>query len=322
MQLNPSAPLPKPSPTQHLMRVIAAALNPVDHKPVESLPLVKRLAAPGAATPGLDFAGVVVKPAEGSTVQTGDVVFGIAGPGTPFAGGALSEYAVSGEGNCVVVPAGLDAVDAAAVGVAGLTAYQSILPHVQAGEKVFINGGSGGTGCFGIQIAKARGCYVATSCSGRNVELCRSLGADEVVDYTKGKVWMQLKKNGVLFDHVVDNVGNDAELYFKCHEYTKPTALYVMVGGSPSLGMFFGALDKKLRPALLGGGRRKYTGFFPHPAASDLTQIGAWMKEGKVKAVIDERFRFEEAPKAFERLKTGRARGKVVVDVTKASEIV
>lgn len=140
MQLNPSAPLPKPSPTQHLMRVIAAALNPVDHKPVESLPLVKRLAAPGAATPGLDFAGVVVKPAEGSTVQTGDVVFGIAGPGTPFAGGALSEYAVSGEGNCVVVPAGLDAVDAAAVGVAGLTAYQSILPHVQAGERCSLMG--------------------------------------------------------------------------------------------------------------------------------------------------------------------------------------
>lgn len=317
MKLNISAPLPKPSTTQHLIRVIAAALNPVDYKPVEGIPLVKLLAAPGAATPGLDFAGVVVKPANGSKLRVGDVVFGVAGPGTPFAGGALSEHALSVEGNCVVVPEDVEPVDAATVGVAGLTAYQSIVPHVKEGDKVFINGGSGGTGCFGIQIAKARGCYVATSCSGRNVELCRSLGADEVVDYTKGKVWEQLKKTGVLFDHVIDNVGDDLELYFRCHEFTKPAALFVMVGGSPSFSMILGTLERKFRPGVLGGGRRKYTGFYPHPEASDLTQIGTWMQAGKVKAVIDQRFKFEEAPKAFERLKKGRARGKIVVDIGK-----
>jgi len=147
------------------------------------------------------------------------------------------------------------------------------------------------------------------------VELCRNLGADEVIDYTKGKVWKQLKETGVLFDHVIDNIGTDSELYFKAHEYTKPVALFVMVGHTPSLGAMLGSMDMKWRPGMLGGGRRKYTGFFAQPSVDDLSQIGSWMKEGKVKAVIDERFKFEDAPKAFEKLKTGRARGKVVVDV-------
>lgn len=314
MKLN-RVPLPSTKPHQHLVQIIAAALNPVDHKPVEGLPLVKRLATPHAATPGLDFAGVIVKPAQGSNLRTGELVFGVAGPGTPFAGGALSEYAVSGEANCVILPGGIDPVDAATVGVAGITAYQSIIPHVTKGSKVFINGGSGGTGCFGIQIAKARGCYVATTCSSRNVELCQSLGADMVVDYTKGKVWEQLKSSGVVFDHVVDNIGTDSALYFKCHEFTRPEALFVMVGGSPGFGMITGALSKKYWPGALGGGKRKYTGFFPHPEKADLRQIGMWMKEEKVKAVIDQKFPFEQAPDAFTRLKTGRARGKVVVDV-------
>jgi NADPH:quinone reductase-like Zn-dependent oxidoreductase len=319
MKINRAAPVPSPKPHQHLVQVIAAALNPVDYKPVEGLPLVKRLATPHAATPGLDFAGVVVKPAQGSNVKKGEIVFGVAGPGTPFAGGALSEYAISGEANCVPMPGGVDPVDAATVGVAGLTAYQSIIPHVKKGDKVFINGGSGGTGCFGIQIAKAHGCYVATTCSSKNVELCQSLGADSVIDYTKGKVWQQLKKTGLLFDHVIDNIGNDSELYFECHNFTRPGALFVMVGGSPGFGMIFGGLSKKYWPGVIGGGKRKYTGFFPHPENADLRQIGTWMKEGKVKAIVDQKFAFEQAPDAFTRLKTGRARGKIVVDVASES---
>lgn len=97
-------------------------------------------------------------------------------------------------------------------GVAGLTAYQSIVPRVKQGDRVFINGGSGGVGCFGIQLAKVVGCHVTTSCSERNVELCRRLGADGVVDYTKVSVADALKEKGWKFDHVVDNVGTNEEL--------------------------------------------------------------------------------------------------------------
>lgn len=328
MHLNPTAPLPSPKPTQHLIRVLACALNPVDYKPVEALPFVKRFLTPHAATPGLDFAGVVVRvsetagsDSEGKTareIKEGDIVFGVAGTGTPFAGGALSEYAVSKAGNCVLVPEGVDPVDTATIGVAGLTAYQSIVPFVKRGSRVFINGGSGGTGCFGVQIAKAVGCHVVATCSGGNVALLKGLGCDEVVDYTdmkEGKVWERLKKMGGGFDHVVDNVSGDGELYFRGHEYMKEEAVFVIVGGTPSLGLFLAGLERKFRPGFLGGGRRKYVGFFPHPEPAHLTQIADWIREGKVKAVVDQRFGFEQAVEAIVRLKTGRAKGKIVVDV-------
>ena len=213
------------------------------------------------------------------------------------------------------IPEGVEPVHAATVGVAGITAYQSIVPHVKKGESIFINGGSGGTGVFGIQIAKAVGCHVTTSCSTANVELCKSLGAEEVVDYKKGNVVEALKKNGVKFDHIVDNVGTDPDLYWRCHEFTKPGALYVMVGGAPTWSGLSNGLKRKLIPGIFGGGKRKFTGFFPSPKIEDLEQVGVWMKEGKVRAVIDSKFKFEEAPKAFERLKTGRTRGKIVVEV-------
>lgn len=242
-------------------------------------------------------------------------MFGVSGS-SPLAGGGLSEFALCGKDAVVALPKGVSVVDASTIAVAGLTAYQTIVPRVKKGDKVFINGGSGGTGVFGIQIAKAVGCHVTTSCSTPNVELCKSLGADVVVDYKKGNVVEALKASGVKFDHVVDNVGgNDLELYWKCHEYTKPGVVYIAVGGEPSLGHALERTKIKIIPSFLGGGKRKMEGFFATTVAKDLEQIGAWMTEGKVRAVIDSRFKFEEAPKAFERLKTGRARGKIVIDV-------
>ena len=218
-------------------------------------------------------------------------------------------------GTTLAVPDGVNPLDAASIGVAGVTAYQSIVPHVKKGDSVFINGGSGGCGVFGIQIAKAVGCYVATSCSTANVELCRSLGADEVVDYKKGSVVEALKASGVKFDHVVDNVGATMELYWHSHEFTKPEAQYIMVGGGPGVGSTTERFKAKTLPSFLGGGKRNYSGFWPEAKLEDLGQIGTWMKEGKVKAVIDENFPFEDAQKAFSKLKTGRVRGKIVVDV-------
>lgn len=317
LKINPSAPLPKPNPDQHLVQVIATALNPVDYKPAE-IPLVGRLIVHKPATPCIDFAGCIVTPATGSPFKRGQLVFGAAGT-SPLAGGALSELTLTKKENTVALPDGVDPIDAATIGVAGLTAYQSIVPNVKKGDYIFINGGSGGTGVFGIQIAKAVGCHVTTTCSTANVELCKSLGAEEVVDYRKQSVVKALKASGRKFDHVVDNVGSDFRLYYRCHEYTKPGAVYVMVGGTPSLGFAVDMLKVKLWPDFLGGGKRKFSGFFPKPKHEDLEQIGTWMMEGKVKPIIDQKFPFEQAPKAFEKSKTGRAKGKIVVDVASES---
>jgi NADPH:quinone reductase-like Zn-dependent oxidoreductase len=147
------------------------------------------------------------------------------------------------------------------------------------------------------------------------VELCRNLGADEVIDYKKGRVVEALKASQIKFDHVVDNVGTIMELYWHCQEFTKPEAGYVMVGSGPGIGSAIERFKAKSLPAFLGGGKRSYSGFWPQAKIEDLKQIGTWMKEGKVKAVIDEKFPFEEAPNAFVKLKTGRTRGKIVVNV-------
>ena len=313
LKINPSAPLPKPKPDQHLVQIIAAALNPVDYKPAE-IPGVVRFAITKPATPGIDFAGTIVKPAAGSKLKAGQLVFGMAGS-SPLAGGALAEFAVSGTKSTAALPEGVDPVDGATVGVAGLTAYQSIVPRVKKGDKIFINGGSGGTGVFGIQFAKAMGCHVTTTCSTPNVEFCRSLGADEVVDYKKGSVLEALKSSGHKFDHAVDNVGTTQELIWQSHEFMQSGAVYVLVGGEPSLGNLADTLRRMVWPSFLGGIKGKVVGFWPNQKAEDLQQIGEWISSGKVKPVIDQMLLFKQAPHAFEKLRTGRAKGKIVIDV-------
>ncbi|KAL8939844.1 MAG: hypothetical protein Q9216_003131 [Gyalolechia sp. 2 TL-2023] len=315
LSLNASAPLPEPKPDQHLVQVIATALNPVDYKPAE-IPGVARLAITKPATPGIDFAGSIIRPATGSSLEAGQLVFGVCGT-TPLAGGALREFSISGIKSTVAIPDGVDPLDATTVGVAGLTAYQSIVPHVKNGDRIFINGGSGGTGIFGIQFAKAVGCHVTTSCSTANVDLCKSLGADEVVDYKKDNVLEVLLRRAkdCKFDHAVDNVGSDEQLAWQCHQFLQPGAKMVLVGGDPTLKAVASTLKRKLLPGFLGGVKGNVEGFWPEQNAEDFRQIGEWMKDGKVKAVIDTKFPFEQAPEAFERLKTGRAKGKVVIDI-------
>ena len=314
LKINPSAPLPKPKSDQHLVQVIATALNPVDYKPAE-IPGVALFAITKPATPGIDFAGSIVTPAPGSPLKAGQLVFGVCGS-SPLAGGALSEFSVSNTNGTVALPDGVDAIDAATVGVAALTAYQSIAPQVKDGDKIFINGGSGGTGVFGIQIAKAMGCHVTTTCSTTNVEFCKSLGADKVVDYKKESVNRALNASGHKFDHAVDNVGNNKELVWHCHEYMQPGAVYIMVGGEPTFANLADTLKRTVLPGFLGGIKGKVVGFWPQRKPEDFQQIGEWMRMGKVKAVVDQRFPFEQAPQAFEKLKTGRARGKIVIDVS------
>lgn len=313
LQINASATVPKPKSEQHLVKIIATALNPVDYKPAE-VALVSRLAISKPATPGIDFVGTVVTPAPGSHLKAGQLLFGMAGS-SPIAGGSLAEFNICKVKNAIALPDGVDPIDAASVGTAGVTAYQSIVPRIREGDKVFINGGSGGTGIWGIQIAKAKGCHVTTSCSTKNVELCKNLGADRVLDYKKESVLEALKGSGHKFDHAVDNVGSDKQLIWNCHQFMQPGAAYVMVGGAPTLGDLADNIKRKVLPGFLGGLKGKVEGFWPVPKPEDLQQIGEWMQSGRIRTVIDQRFPFDQAPQAFEKLKTGRAVGKIVIDV-------
>ncbi|KAI1105543.1 reticulon-4-interacting protein 1, mitochondrial precursor [Jackrogersella minutella] len=293
-----------------LVKVHYSSLNPVDYK-LPELGFLARFAIPTPASPGLDFSGVVAeKGDEVDACRVGDKVYGRIDP-TKY--GTLGEYIGARMDGCSVLPEGVSLEDASCIGTAGLTAFQCIVPNAKKGDRVFINGGSGGTGTFGIQIAKALSCHVTTSCSGKNVELCRSLGADEVIDYTKNNVSEILKTKGQVYQLVVDNVGAPADLYKAADHFLLPNGKFVQVGIQMSPGSIASTASRQLLPSFLGGGKRSWEYLLTKNNHEHLDQLGTWMKEGKVKAVIDETFQYNDVPKAFAKLKLGHARGKIVV---------
>ncbi|KAJ3007467.1 hypothetical protein HKX48_009107 [Thoreauomyces humboldtii] len=315
--LHTTEPLPKPTSKQHLIKVLFVGLNPVDYKPAEA-PVVGRLIVGRGATPGFDVAGRIVVPAEGSDLVEGQLVFGAASS-NPMAGGALAEYTAAPVETILPIPEGVDPVDLAGSPIAGVTAYGSLVPYIKPGSRVFINGGSGGTGTYGIQIAKVCGAHVTVSCSTRNVDLCRSLGADNVLDYTASPILDQLRAAAKLdgpFDHVVDNVFSDPDLFYQAHTYTTPDARFIEVAGSPSVSFVRFAVGGSVLPGFLGGGKRRFSVFMADAGKKEpLQEVARWVKEGKVKPVTDRVFPMEQAVEAFRRLKTGRAVGKIIVDV-------
>lgn len=165
LTLNPTATLP-PSPLprgSYLIRVHTASLNPVDYK-LPSLPLVGRLLIPKPATPGLDFTGTIVQTTPSSRLGVGTRVFGKLEPKQQH--GTLAEYIVGSSEGTVELPDGVGWDEGAGLGVCGLVVYQALVRGVKSGDRVFVNGGSGGTGTLAVQVARALGCTVVTSCSG------------------------------------------------------------------------------------------------------------------------------------------------------------
>lgn len=300
---------------QVLMRVISTSLNPADYKvPEAAHGLLSKLILSTPASPGIDFCGRVVATGPGvaeTQFQPGQLVFGCLAIPSQF--GALAEYVVSSVDDVAPLPEGVDPDAAASIGVAAQTAYQSIATYVTpgAGERIFINGGSGGCGTFGIQIAKILGCHVTVSCSSRNVQFCRDLGADDVIDYTAVDLTRELEAKGPVFSLVVDNVGSPADLYRECHRFLLPGRRFVQVAATSPLVF----ADRLLRPRFLGGGQRQLDIMLLRNKKDQMVRIADWMREGKVRAVIDSTYEFEDAVRAFEKLKTGRARGKIVVRV-------
>lgn len=317
LSLKDDAPVPaisSLSKDELLVEVISASINPADYK-VPVTPLVGRLMISRPATPGMDFCGRVAgKHPSNNSFEEGQLIFG--GYAMINQRGTLSKYCVISMANVALLPEGVDPDHAAAVGTAATTAYQSLMPStIRAGAKVFINGGSGGTGTWGIQFAKALGAEVLTTCSTANIELCKQLGADEVIDYKKTDIVANLKARGNVFDLVIDNVGSTTELCDHSKQYLKPGGTFVLVGvgASMSLSGIFSTLVKQLRPAIMGG-----KGFYFVQQKNDrifFEQIGRWIGEGKARAVIDSTFSFDEVQEAYKRLRQGRAKGKIVVHV-------
>ncbi|KAJ5129441.1 Polyketide synthase enoylreductase [Penicillium bovifimosum] len=296
-----------------LVQVLSASLNPADFKVPEMGLVARKLVIGTPASPGMDFCGrVVAAGANATEFSPGQLVYGCLS--RPAQYGSLGEYLVTSSSLLAPVPEGVEVDHAAAIGIAGQTAYQSLAGYVNAGDKVFINGGSGGCGIFAIQIAKAMGCHVATTCSTKNVEFCRSLGADEVIDYSvEEDLVATLRGRGVVYDHIVDHIGYPAPLYCESHHFLAPGKAFVQVGAS-AMTTFAGRL---VWPSLLGGGKRKYVIFFFKNTREDLMKVGEWVQKGAVKIQLDTTYEFEDAVHAFEKLRSGRARGKIIVHVAK-----
>jgi alkaline phosphatase D len=312
LHINEDAPKPVPGDNEILVQVHAMALNPVDYKVTESPAPLRLLGS--TFIPGSDFCGKVTEVGKNATGFTkGEMVFG-AKIGS-VANGTLAQYVAVNKDHATSLPQGVAPEDAATMGIGGLTEIQAISPHVKSGDKVFINGGSGGTGVFGIQIAKALGCQVTTSCSTPNVQLCKSLGADEVIDYKTTDIVKALSSPGSSFSLVVDNVGTPGNLYRASKAFIAPGGKFVQIGASPNLSGMAVVGSNMLRPSFLGGGKAKYQMLMAQGSKSNLQTLGEWMKEGKLKAVLDEVYEWENAPKAYEKLKTGRTKGKIVVRV-------
>ena len=297
-----------------LIKTLATSLNPVDYK-IAELAVLGRLIIKRPSSPGLDFSGRVVAlgPDSGKCkhrLEPGMMVIGRLPMPTQY--GPLGEYLICRRAGAVAAPSGMSAEDAAAIGTAGLTAMQSLQPYVKEGSNVFINGGSGGVGLFGIQIAKALGCSVTVTCSSTNADLCKSVGADKVIDYRTSNVVQELKKSQHKYDLFIDNVGTK-DLYWSMGEYTKETARAVIVATDTSLADILDVLMRVFTPSFLAGPGRKLTYLGCSNNPEQLAQIAEWVEEGRVRVVKDEVFAYDDAPRAFAKLKTSRARGKIVI---------
>ncbi|KAF5646142.1 zinc alcohol dehydrogenase [Fusarium sp. NRRL 52700] len=293
-----------------LVKVAYASVNHLDYK-VAEMPLTSFMFSK-PVTPGLDFSGTIVSTTL-DDFQSGQKVFGRTE--LPI-GGTLAEYVIVGSKGMAALPNGVELRDAACVGICGTTALQCMSPFVKAGDRVFINGGSGGVGVFAIQVAKALGCsHVAVTCSASNAELCQSLGADETIDYKSEDPIEVLKTKEDKFDFILDTVFNDPDLYWQSHRYLKPEGQYVCVGLPPRFQTFKSLLTINLLPRWLGGGKRKFKYHSVTANGKDFGQIADWMKDEKVRPFIEEEFGLEDAGRAYARLKEGRTRGKLVVCV-------
>ena len=294
-------PRPTIGDDQLLVRVRAASVNPFDWHLMRGKPLFVRLLVglrrpKGGGLLGVDVAGVVE--AVGANVTEfgpGDEVFG-------SCSATFAEYTVGREDDFVAKPENLTLEEAAALPGAGATALQAVRDHgsVEAGQKVLVNGAAGGVGTFAVQIAKSLGAHVTGVCSTTNLEFVRSLGADEVVDYTVADFTHDLQ-----YDVIIDNVGNRTLRTLR--HALAPGGTVVAVGGG---------MSRKLGTKLLGRFvEQRLVTFIAKVSKADMVVLKELSEAGKIVPAIGRTYPLSETPDAIRYVETRHARGKVVITV-------
>jgi NADPH:quinone reductase-like Zn-dependent oxidoreductase len=302
---------PTPKDNEVLVKIHAASANPADWHTMRATPFLARLVngffKPKNHKLGVDLAGHVE--GVGRTVtqfRVGDDVFGCM-PLNEMS--SFAEYTCVKEDALVLKPANMTFEQAAAVPLAAFTALQGLRDtgHIQSGQKVLINGASGGVGTFAVQIAKSFGAEVTGVCSTRNLDMVRSIGADHVIDYTRE----DFTNNGQQYDLIYCAVGNRSITDYK--RALKPQGACV-VAGFTSLRLLFEHMLLGPRRSQAGG---QQVGLMPtmKPNQKDLAFIRELLESGKVKPVIDRCYPLSETAEAIRYLEAGHARGKVVIAV-------
>jgi NADPH:quinone reductase-like Zn-dependent oxidoreductase len=305
---------PAPKDDEVLIQVRAASLNPYDWHFLRGLPYFLRLQT-GLGKPkdrrlGVDLAGQVESVGNKVTqFKTGDDVFGCGQ-------GAFAEYACASQAKLARKPQDVSFEQAASLPIAGLTALQGLRlgatsdrGQIPQGQKVLINGAAGGVGTFAVQIAKSFGAEVTGVCSTRNVDMVRSLGAHQVVDYTRE----DFTESGQRYDMILDCVANHSLSAFR--RILHPKGSYIMVGAADGggrwmIGVLARLLKARVSSRFVG---QKLAMMGAKITNEDLTTLGELVKTGKVRPVIDRRYRLSELPEAIRYLEQGHARGKVVL---------
>jgi NADPH:quinone reductase-like Zn-dependent oxidoreductase len=309
---------PVPGDKEVIIRVRAASVNPLDWKLMSGGPFIVRmllgLGKPKVKRPGVDVAGKVEAIGKQVTqFKEGDEVFGTCR-------GAFAEYATSAsvpglKSVLVKKPDNVTFEQAASAPVAALTALQGLRDkgRIQPGQSVLINGAAGGVGTFAVQIAKVFGAQVTGVCSTRNVDMVRSIGADRVIDYTQEDV----TKSGQRYDLLLDCVGNHS--LSACRRILNREGRLVMVGAPKDISLT-GILASVLGALVLSPFlRQKMSFLIAKVNQEDLTVLSNLMAAGKIKPVIDRRYRLSEAADAFRYMEEGHARGKVLITLEDAT---
>ena len=297
---------PTPADTELLVKVHVASVNPLDWHYMQGTPYLVRVSTgfgkPESPRLGVDFAGTVE--AVGSKVtrfKPGDEIFG-------GQIGAFADYVLVPEKESIALkPAAVTFEQAASAPIAGITALQALRGRIHAGQKVLINGASGGVGTFAVQIAKSMGAEVTGVCSTRNLELVRSIGADHVIDYTRE----DFTRGPERYDLIVDNVATHSLLEYR--RVLKPQGIYLQIG-SLDFGNWFAFFKTPLESKLLSPFvTQKFSLMGASLTKEDLANLGELMASGKVTPVIDRRYKMSQAAEALRYLEAGHARGKVVL---------
>ena len=298
-----------------LVRILAASANPYDWHFMRGVPYIARPAAMGVRKPnhtllGSDVAGEVE--AVGNTVtrfRPGDEVFGFVGEG------GFAEYVSAPERLLALKPTNLSFEQAATVPLAAVTALQGLRDagEIRSGEKVLIVGASGGVGTFAVQIAKWYGAQVTGVCSTRNLEMVRSIGADQVIDYTQE----DFTRTGQRYDLIFQLAGTTPPLAFR-RVLTPKGRLVLSSGDSP--GRVIGPVGRIIKAMLLSPfiGGQTMRPFVAKASSDDLQFLRELIEAGRITPVIDRTYPLSEAADAIRYLETGRARGKVVISVSAA----